>query len=348
MKRLAGLLLVWIILCSAGASFADQTVVISFLGDCTIGCQDEVYDWENGFAQMAAREGYAWFFREVQPLLSLDDLTVANFEGVLKENAYGKTEKTYNFRGLPDYAQILAMGSVEAVGLSNNHAEDYGEPGQRATREALLNAGVHYFDSENVYIYEKNNIRIAFLSVWERWMFQFGQQYVETVSGLKAGGVNAVVIYVHFGEDYSPYHMERQTTIAMRFIDAGADLIIGSHPHVLQGIDLYGDRLILYSLGNFVFGGNVKVRAMETMIPQVTFAFSDDGEYLYQQLRVYPANVSGDALDNDYQPRLLTGEAADAVYRLIDQDSADFTVPYVTGETCREYEQIPPAGNNSD
>ncbi|MFH1512923.1 MAG: hypothetical protein ABIG45_06180, partial [Bacillota bacterium] len=75
---------------------------------------------------------------------------------------------------------------------------------------------------------------------------------------------------------------------------------------------------------------------------------SDDGEYLYQQLRVYPANVSGDALDNDYQPRLLTGEAADAVYRLIDQDSADFTVPYVTGETCREYEQIPPAGNNSD
>ncbi|MFH1513265.1 MAG: CapA family protein, partial [Bacillota bacterium] len=272
MKRLAGLLLVWIILCSAGASFADQTVVISFLGDCTIGCQDEVYDWENGFAQMAAREGYAWFFREVQPLLSLDDLTVANFEGVLKENAYGKTEKTYNFRGLPDYAQILAMGSVEAVGLSNNHAEDYGEPGQRATREALLNAGVHYFDSENVYIYEKNNIRIAFLSVWERWMFQFGQQYVETVSGLKAGGVNAVVIYVHFGEDYSPYHMERQTTIAMRFIDAGADLIIGSHPHVLQGIDLYGDRLILYSLGNFVFGGNVKVRAMETMIPQVTFA----------------------------------------------------------------------------
>ena len=346
MRKRTGLFLIWLCLCLPVAAGAVQTVVLSLLGDCTIGCEEAVYHRENGFAQVAEREGYAYFFQEVQPLLQADDVTIANFEGVLKDNAYRKVKKTYNFRGLPAYTDILSLGGVDAVGLSNNHTDDYGAAGKRTTKEALLAGGIAYFDDESVYIYEKNGIRIAFLSVWQQWMFQNGKQYVQTVTDLKADGVNAVVVYVHFGMEYNPFHSERQTTTAQRFIDAGADLVAGSHPHVLQGIEQYENRLILYSLGNFVFGGNAKVRALETMIPQVTFTFSDDGAYLSQQLRVYPAHVSGDAVHNDYQPRLVTGEAAEAVYQLLDQDSEALPLAFTTHETYREYEQIPAAADD--
>lgn len=350
MKRLAVLFLLCVCVCAASAASAEQQIVISFLGDCTIGCEERVSYLENGFLKAAEREGYAYFFKEVYPLLSHDDLTVANLEGVLKENAYGKAEKTYNFRGLPSYAQILLLGSVEAVSLENNHADDYGYLGRRATKAALAEAGISYFDFENEFVFEKDGIRIAFLSAWQRWMFQYGQQYENRIASLKESGVNAVVVYVHFGEEYNPYHIKRQSETAYRFIDAGADLIIGSHPHVVQGMEVYKNRLILYSLGNFVFGGNVKVRALETIIPQVTFVFSDSGEALHQQLRIYPAHVSGDAYKNDYQPRLVTGEAADAVYELLDQDSMQATAPILTTQTqtYRDYAPIPCISDKSD
>ncbi|HPF87137.1 MAG TPA: CapA family protein [Candidatus Limiplasma sp.] len=349
MKRLAGLFFVWMyLLCTTATAWADQTILVSFLGDCTIGCEEKVYEWENGFAMTADREGYAYFFEKVYPLLSTDDLTVANFEGVLKRNAYGKTEKTYNFRGLPAYAQILVEGSVEAVGLENNHTEDYGDTGKNTTKTALTDAGVSWFDAENAYIYEKGGVRIAFLSIWQQWVFYYGKEYEQTITALKKNGADVVVVYLHAGEEYNPYHTESQSSAAYRFIDAGADLIVCSHPHVVQGIEEYQNRLILYSLGNFVFGGNVNVRALETYIPQVTFTFSADGEYLCQQLRVYPANVSGDAEANDYQPRLVTGEAADAVYLLIDQDSETLELPYTTTEDYREYNPVYAAADENN
>lgn len=184
-------------------------------------------------------------------------------------------------------------GSVEAVGLENNHTDDYGSTGKRTTKTALTEAGVVWFDAETPYILEKGGVRIAFLSIWQQWVFHYGKQYDATIAALKAEGINAVVVYIHSGEEYNPYHIEKQTSI-----------------------------------------------------PQVTFTFSGDGEYLGQQLRIYPANVSGDAENNDYQPRLVSGDAALAVYALIDQDSATADAPVLEIETdsYRDYRQVTDTG----
>ncbi len=341
-KRLTALFFLFVLVCTAGAAAADKQITVTFLGDCTLGSEEKVYAWDSGFAAAVKREGYAYFFSGVSSLLSQDDLTVANFEGVLKNTASGKTQRIFNFRGLPEYAQILALGSVEAVSLENNHADDYDVYGRRTTKAALTEAGVNWFDKDDAYIYEKDGIRIAFVSAWQQLMFYNRQYYRDTIASLKESGVQAVVVYVHFGQEYNPHHVEQQSNIAYLFIDAGADLVVGSHPHVLQGMEIYQNSTIFYSLGNFVFGGNVNVRALETVIPQVTFAFSDDGTYLSQQVRLYPANISGSTEGNTYQPVLVTGEAAEAVYQLIDQDSLQSPAPVLREQTdaYRDYEPV--------
>ena len=134
--------------------------------------------------------------------------------------------------------------------------------------------------------------------------------------------------------------------MAHRMIDAGADLIIGHHPHVIQGMEIYENRLILYSLGNFVFGGNSNIRAMETIIPRITLSFADDGAFQGVQLRIYPANISGDDSggdnDNNYQPLTVEGGKARAVYALLDRDSRKQPAPKLDRETdtYRDYQWI--------
>ena len=121
----------------------------------------------------------------------------------------------------------------------------------------------------------------------------------------------------------------------------GADFIAGSHPHVVQGMEVYNGRYIFYSMGNFCFGGNVKVRALESCALRLTLTFDDDGTYLGQQLRVYAANVSGDPEVNDFQPRLVTGEAAEAVWARIDAASEGQEGPVAQGDGWRDYAYLP-------
>lgn len=346
MKRLVSLICAFLLLCAAGQGAADRQVVATFLGDCTIGCTEAIRSASQGFVKTADREGYGYFFRNVQPLLAGDDLTVANFEGVFKSDAKGKVKKEFNFRGLPAYAQILTMGSVEAVCLENNHAKDYGAEGKRATQEALEAEGIAYFDSETLHVFEKDGVRIALIGVYQWSGAEYMDRVMASIAGAKDAGANAVVAYIHAGGEYSAHHIQAQTDLAHRLIDAGADLVVGSHPHVIQGAEVYAGRLILYSLGNFVFGGNTRARALETIIPRVVFSFADDGTYLGLSLLLYPANISGDSVINDYQPHIVHGEAAKAVFALFDQDGeqAEGLVIKAQTECCRQYWPIPAAG----
>jgi len=324
-----------------GAAVADRQIVLSFLGDCTIGNEERLMNQDHSFAKVAAREGYAYFFANVKTLLTEDDLTIANFEGVLKSDHKRRSNKTYTFRGLPTYAQILRLGSVEAVSLANNHSMDYGALGYETTQYALGAAGVQYFDAATPYLFEKDGIRIGVLGIYAAGFYAKRKMMTEAVQSLRAQGVNAVVVMVHAGQEYATYHSRNQTLIAHLLIDAGADVVIGSHPHVLQGTEVYQQRTILYSAGNFVFGGNAKVRSLETVVARVTLTFGDTGTYLGQQLRLYPAHTSGDPVNNDYQPVLVSGDAADAVYQRIDQDSPTDLVITEQNDLYREYRYLP-------
>ena len=323
------------------AALADRQVVLSFLGDCTIGNEERLMSSENGFATVAEREGYGYFFAKVRDLLAEDDLTVANFEGVLKEDYHRQADKTYCFRGLPAFANILKLGSVEAVSLANNHTMDYGQLGYESTQQALAAADIAYFNTDESYIFEKDGIRIGLVGIYAAGFFAKRNIMKTAVQNLRDQGVNAVVVMVHAGTEYDGTHSRNQTLIAHLLIDSGADVVIGSHPHVLQGMEVYGQRSILYSTGNFVFGGNAKVRSLETVISRITLHFAEDGAYLGQQLRLYPAHISGDPDTNNYQPVLVSGEAADAVFERIDRDSVGTHTVTAQSDQYREYDYLP-------
>ncbi len=348
---------------TGGGALAEKQVVLTFVGDCTVGCEDRLYPKETSFYQYALREGYDYFLAKVRDFFSEDDLTVANFEGVLKENGFRAANKTYCFRGLPDFARILTLGGIEAVNLANNHTGDFGQTGRVTTMAALSAAGVGYFDSDDTYVFEKDGVKIAFCGFWGVG-FNNRKDIAAHIQRLREEGANAVVCALHFGEEYATFHSKAQIEAARSVIDAGADLVVGHHPHVAQGVEAYHSRTIFYSLGNFLFGGNESVRANGCLVPRVTLTFDDDGNYLGQQVRLYPADISGNATQNDYQPRLVTGDAAEAVFARVDNDNAGErndvktirrtldntgvqTVAYEQTDAWREYDFLP-AGTDGE
>ncbi len=321
-------------------ALADKQITFTFVGDCTVGCEDRLLFQDNSFAAYVNQYGYAYFLAKMKDFFSQDDLTVGNFEGVLKTNASGAANKTYCFRGLPDYAKILTLGGIDAVSLANNHTGDYGAKGRRSTLKALATAGVKPFGNGETFLYQKDGVTVAFCGFWGVG-FNKRDDIAAYIRKLKADGADAVVCALHFGEEYATSHSKVQTEVARMVIDAGADLVVGHHPHVVQGMEVYQNRTIFYSLGNFLFGGNVLVRANECLVPRVTLRFSDDGQYLGQQTNLYPANISGDPVNNDYQPRLVTGEAAQSVFGLMDADSADTEGEYTQSDSSRTYAFLP-------
>jgi hypothetical protein len=149
----------------------------------------------------------------------------------------------------------------------------------------------------------------------------------------------------HGGTEYDPKHNANQTKFAENWIKRGADLVIMHHPHVVQGVAVSRNRTICYSLGNFVFGGNSEIReepwrgtrmatSLYAYVVQAELYFADGGEYLGQQVSLYPVLISSDAPHNNYQPYLATGAEAEAVLEAIQFDTA-FPLPAFDEETGR-------------
>ena len=213
---------------------------------------------------------------------------------------------------------ILKEGSVEAVSLANNHSKDYGWEGLWNTMRVLEEAGIGWARAEDFWIFEKDGIRIAFAGV-DHGIFAMSDYILQEklLQLKKEGKVNAIVMLIHEGKEYSPIHLGNQDKYCEYFINtAGADLVIMHHPHVLQGMEIYNQRTICYSLGNFCFGGNSRVKkpdSLLTAVVQADLTFSALGEYIGQQLRIYPAHISGTYPQSNFQPVRVTGEEADEV-----------------------------------
>lgn len=355
-KGIAGLLAV--LLCVAGMVFsaaADQTITVTFTGDVTLGSEETRKNQEGSFHDYVAREGYDYFFRNFLPMFSADDLTVVNLEGVLSDSARQEnTGKTYRFRGPTEFAEILPRASIEACAISNNHTMDFGKQGYASTVQALEDHGVRYFGNDYYYIFEKNGIKIAFFSLVSPKVSgsrEWGEKLVARLR--QEEGVSAVVMCLHVGTEYDAHRNKTQMNFAA-FVRKyfTADLIIMHHPHVLQGIDILdGCCYVCYSLGNFCFGGNMKIRALETMVVQADFVFSDEGVYKGQQLRLYPAHIAtsaqGEGDENDFLPKLVTGdEALAALYRVQNDTSFDLGL-YDEEAGCLPLRFLPAGGGNT-
>ena len=318
---------------------AEKVIKLTFTGDCTLGSEEYKRGQPTSFDSVAYEKGYDYFFSNFAKMFAEDDATIINFEGVLQDSkANENTRKTYRFRGPTDFAQIVTSVSIEAAGLANNHVADYGSLGLDRTKDALDAAGVKWFRLSKYYLLEKDGIRIAFFALDTTTYPNHGTTIRADVIRVKSEGIaDAVVLVYHGGNEYDPKHNANQTLVMEQMIKSGVDLIVMHHPHVVQGVGLYNNRYVCFSLGNFVFGGNNEIRSewyrnsrqvssLYALVVQAELHFDDDGTYLGQQLFLYPTFISGDAPHNDYHPHMVKGEEAATVLEHVQFDTA-FQLP---------------------
>ena len=329
------------------ASFPDEAgeaekVLISFIGDVTLGCNESAHRSNRSIDAYIKEYGYEYPFRKVRYILEQDDLTVANVESTFHSDTTGLTpqnKKAYNFRAVPDFVEILRQGSVEAAALGNNHTIDYGEPGFTETVQTLEQAGIEWFGnteySAKSYVFEHEGVKIGLISCYiSYWLINNGEHIPEinaTIEDLKAQGVDVLIAYMHGGVEYEKVHDTHQERFARYFIGKGVDIIIGSHPHILQGCHMIDGVPVFYSLGNFVFGGNFQffnkrhhTNLRYTAILQCALSFDADHKYLGCRLNIIPCRLGADTMVNQYQPFPVTGDEADECLKQIQLDTNKF------------------------
>jgi len=281
-------------------------ITISSVGDCTLGYDDDLgYSGSFPYIFDKNNKDYSYFFKNTTEIFKNDDLTTANLETTFTD-ATVKAQKTYNFKTPADQTKILTYGGIDAVNISNNHIYDYLDQGYEDTKTALTDAGIGFFGEGSRYIKEIDGVKFGFLGYRA---FESSDSFLNKlktdIASLKAEGC-IVIINFHWGVERSYSPNETQKKIARYAIDNGADMIIGHHPHVVQSIETYNNKIICYSLGNFCFGGNKNPSDKDTFIAQAVFN-TENSVLKSIGFRVIPASISSVDSYNDYCPTPLTG-----------------------------------------
>ena len=299
------------------------SLTLSVVGDCTLGT-DETFDYDTSLNAYYENYGADYFLQNVKDIFSTDDLTIANFEGTLTDSDE-REDKTFAFKAPASYASILTGGSVEAVNTANNHSHDYGEQSFDDTLAALDDAGIVHFGYDETAVMDVKGIKVGLVGIYELYdHLEREQQLKDNIAKVKADGAQLIVVIFHWGNETETVPDSNQTTLGRIAIDEGADLVCGHHPHVLQGIETYKGKNIVYSLGNFCFGGNSSPSDMDTMIYQETFTIDADGVKKDNVTNIIPCSISSAAYDgyNNYQPTPAEGDETTRILGKINERSS--------------------------
>ena len=308
---------------SNAAVSSPVSLTLSVVGDCTLGT-DETFDYDTSLNAYYENYGADYFLQNVKDIFSTDDLTIANFEGTLTDSDE-REDKTFAFKAPASYASILTGGSVEAVNTANNHSHDYGEQSFDDTLAALDDAGIVHFGYDETAVMDVKGIKVGLVGIYELYdHLEREQQLKDNIAKVKADGAQLIVAIFHWGNETETVPDSNQTTLGRIAIDEGADLVCGHHPHVLQGIETYKGRNIVYSLGNFCFGGNSSPSDMDTMIYQQTFTIDADGVKKDNVTNIIPCSISSATYDgyNNYQPTPAEGDEATRILGKINERSS--------------------------
>ncbi|MCL2677476.1 MAG: CapA family protein [Clostridiales bacterium] len=289
-------------------------LVICAVGDCVLG-RDDRYEYSVSFDYYKEnlRKPDSYFFANAAPIFFQSDLTIANAENVFAEGG----EKAHKppqaggefwFLGKPSYVNIFKAGGVDAVNIANNHSHDYGEAALRESVSHLNKAGILTFGYGMSALYEARGVKIALLGFNALGPLEEGTDIQEmkaavshelaaaqTVSDLQ-------IVSFHWGQEYTQV-TDEQRELGRWAVDCGAALVLGHHPHCLQPIETYQGRQIVYSLGNFVYGGASQPKGRETMIFRQTFILGlDSKEIISAPYDTIGALVHPEGRFNNYQP----------------------------------------------
>lgn len=297
----------------------DPTVTLMFSGDVTLSDHfEEVIgtNYNKVFAKM--------------PEYQQVDLAMINLENPLTRATLAMPGKQFNFKAEPEAVEVLTSGGVDIVSVANNHTMDYKAEGLIETLETLDAAGIQYvgagkdsIEARRPTIIDVKGKRIGYLSYW-------GEEYG---AGIDKPGVNNIdekniaediqairdqvdwiVVNYHWGQELADFPADWQVTLAHFSIDQGADLVVGHHPHVLQGAEIYKGRPIAYSLGNFIFGGNSRTD-YDTAVLKVALNENQ------MKVEFLPVEVK------NYQPQVVQGDRAKQVLQHVTQLSSEFKQP---------------------
>jgi poly-gamma-glutamate capsule biosynthesis protein CapA/YwtB (metallophosphatase superfamily) len=242
----------------------ESVITITFAGDSMMAGK---------VADIVKREGFQYPFQDSAPIFANSDITMLNLETALSEHGEAK-EKEYTFRSDPLMAPSLKEAGVDIVSVANNHALDFGQDAFLDTLKHLRQAEVAYvgggknreeaYAPIRKYLYGKSISFFGFSRVLAEADWHAGKNHPGMASAYDPSLVyeaiateinqsDYTIVYLHWGKELAEEPLPYQVELAHGLIDRGVDLVIGSHPHVLQGLEWYKGKLIAYSLGNFVF-----------------------------------------------------------------------------------------------
>ena len=297
-------------------------ILLSFTGDCILGT-DEYFAWDTGLPAYYDLYGPEYFLKNVRSIFEEDDLTIVNMEGTLTKETT-RVDKQFAFKGDPDYVKILSSSSVEAANVANNHSHDYGEKSFQDTVQTLEENGIKSFGYDDVAVLEVKGIRVGMFGIYELDdHLKRIPQVKRDIAKLKDQNADIIVAVFHWSNELVTVPDENQVTLAHLAIDEGADVVVGHHPHVVQGIDEYKGKIIAYSLGNFCFGGNTHPTEMDTFIFQQKFILDGKRNITNSEYKVIPCRVSSETTYNNYQPTPLVGEEAKETMDKIEERSQE-------------------------
>lgn len=281
---------------------APTVITVSAAGDCTLGSDVNFEPSTSFVTKFHEVNDPGYFLANVRDIFASDDLTIVNLEGTLS-NQGERADKQFAFRGDPSYTGILTSGSVEAVNLANNHSKDYGEPSYEDTIFHVESAGITSFGYERTALKEIKGVKVGLVGTYVlKDGIESKQGMLDNIQSLQEQGAQLIIASFHWGseKEYTPDPVQKE--LAHAAIDAGAHLVLGHHPHVLQGVETYKDRYICYSLGNFCFGGNKNPSDKDTMIFRQTFTVTGDDVAADSVTEIIPCSISSVSSINNYQP----------------------------------------------
>ena len=299
----------------------NTQITISLVGDCTLGT-DEAFAYDTSLNAYQLYRGSDYFLQNVKTIFAEDDLTIINMEGPLTESTERNGEK-FAFKGAPGFVDILSGSSVEAANLANNHSHDYGEQGFEDTKRILSDAGITAFGYDETALITIKGIKIGLVGIYELHdHLERTRQLKDNIAKVKQEGADLIITIFHWGNERETIPDSNQMALGHIAIDYGADLVAGHHPHVLQGIEEYRGKYIVYSLGNFCFGGNSAPDDMDTMIFQQTFTIQSGEVLTDENITLIPCSISSETGFNNYKPTPAEGSEAERILQKIDERSA--------------------------